>query len=842
VAKNFQKISSGITLAPLSTAPTSLVDGDIWYDSVSGTFKSRAGGITSGLGAVSIGGTITGATAGSVLFAGAAGILAQDNAKFFWDDTNFRLGIGTAAPSSGIDIVMAAADASTAIKIDRTASGSGTGIGLEIKNTATTSNGKLINAIQSGAVGAGMSLSIANVSNSRGALEVGTTGTGQAVLATTSGNGAAILGNASAGTGTGIAAYTSSATGRAFAIGSATTGSIVGISAQRTPAFTSYDLILPNAQGAAGTTLSNNGSGLLTWVAPMSIGGSVTSATAGSIFFAGTSGVLQQDNANLFWDDTNNRLGIGTTAPGAKLQIDANDGDDMLLLKSSTGSSNKLQVNYDGFALNFIANGEYVQFYGSAGFIFANPITTYQGPAVNKGTQAASIMIDGGQYATAGNTLTNSNVIMNSFAWNGSDGYSIQTQLDALKLTQLSATTNDARLDIGPSIHMLTVGGNVGIGTTTPAEKLDVSGNIQIPATTATDGQIKQNGVTLLHTYGTSSIFVGNSAGDLTSTGDGHNVGIGYLNMGGITTAAHNASVGSLAGPYQGGNNNAILGAEAAGGLTGNSNVAIGFRSMQNVGTVYSNIAIGQSAFRDGGSSSNIMIGQDTGALLTGGSGSNTFIGSNTGGGITTGSYNTILGASVNGLSDPSNNIILADGQGNIKARNDGTNWSITGHMAITTNSELRLNNTANTFYVAHKADSSLASTVTYTWPVDGTSGQILYTNGSGVLDWKNNTWNSSVKSANYTAVNNDELYVDTTGSAVTITLPATATIGHRVRVIDYIPGNWSSFNSVTVARNGNKIDADTSDFSTNGFEGEGFEFVYVNATVGWRNLAIKAT
>jgi len=53
----------------------------------------------------------------------------------------------------------------------------------------------------------------------------------------------------------------------------------------------------------------------------MAIGGSITSATAGSVLFAGTSGVLQQDNANLFWDDTNNRLGIGTTSPSTALQV-----------------------------------------------------------------------------------------------------------------------------------------------------------------------------------------------------------------------------------------------------------------------------------------------------------------------------------------------------------------------------------------------------------------------------------------------------------------------------------------------------------------------------------------
>lgn len=41
----------------------------------------------------SIGSTVTGATQGSVLFAGAVGVLAQNNAAFFWDDTNKRLTI-----------------------------------------------------------------------------------------------------------------------------------------------------------------------------------------------------------------------------------------------------------------------------------------------------------------------------------------------------------------------------------------------------------------------------------------------------------------------------------------------------------------------------------------------------------------------------------------------------------------------------------------------------------------------------------------------------------------------------------------------------------------------------
>ena len=45
-------------------------------------------------------GTSTAFTTGSVVFAGASGTYTQDNAKFFWDDTNNFLGIGTTSPIS----------------------------------------------------------------------------------------------------------------------------------------------------------------------------------------------------------------------------------------------------------------------------------------------------------------------------------------------------------------------------------------------------------------------------------------------------------------------------------------------------------------------------------------------------------------------------------------------------------------------------------------------------------------------------------------------------------------------------------------------------------------------
>jgi hypothetical protein len=83
-------------------------------------------------------------------------------------------------------------------------------------------------------------------------------------------------------------------------------------------------MLIGNSAGGydyvASSTLGGGGGG-------MAIGGSITSATAGSILFAGPSGVLAQDNSNLFFNSTNRRLGIQVASPLASLHVDAIYGD-----------------------------------------------------------------------------------------------------------------------------------------------------------------------------------------------------------------------------------------------------------------------------------------------------------------------------------------------------------------------------------------------------------------------------------------------------------------------------------------------------------------------------------
>jgi hypothetical protein len=70
-----------------------------------------SGGATSSWGTLGVAGGGTGATSfttGSVIFEGASA-LSEDNPKFFWDNTNYRLGIGNAAPDNSLHITSSTA-------------------------------------------------------------------------------------------------------------------------------------------------------------------------------------------------------------------------------------------------------------------------------------------------------------------------------------------------------------------------------------------------------------------------------------------------------------------------------------------------------------------------------------------------------------------------------------------------------------------------------------------------------------------------------------------------------------------------------------------------------------
>lgn len=93
-------------------------------------------------------------------------------------------------------------------------------------------------------------------------------------------------------------------------------------------------------------------------------------------------------------------------------------------------------------------------------------------------------------------------------------------------------------------------------------------------------------------------------------------------------------------------------------------------------------------------------------------------------------------------------------------------------------------------------------------------------------------------KSADYTANTLDQLMVDTTSGAVTITLPANPALNQTVLVAD-AQGTWDT-NPVTIARNG-KLIGGTATNLTLGNQNEVHQFVYVGGATGWRNIILQS-
>jgi hypothetical protein len=91
--------------------------------------------------------------------------------------------------------------------------------------------------------------------------------------------------------------------------------------------------------------------------------------------------------------------------------------------------------------------------------------------------------------------------------------------------------------------------------------------------------------------------------------------------------------------------------------------------------------------------------------------------------------------------------------------------------------------------------------------------------------------WDTTAKTASFTAVSGNGYFVNTTSGAITVTLPATPSAGDIVAIKDY--ANTADTNTITIARNGSNIDG-TAEDGTIPNEGGSVTLVYVDATKGW--------
>jgi hypothetical protein len=234
--------------------------------------------------------------------------------------------------------------------------------------------------------------------------------------------------------------------------------------------------------GTTGFTPSTATTGAITLAGTLGVAnggtGTTTAFTAGSVVFAGASGVYSQDNANFFWDDTNNRLGIGTATPSIKLQVsDVDQATARIGVNNVNGQNYHLVagvpgLSNSGFAI-FDATASATRMYLDSSGNFGIGITT---PVSYAGY--GNLTVNG----TSGGTLT----LRNSANTNSSEmaATASEVYLKSVVATPLWFGTNNTEK------MRITATGDVGIGTSSPATKLDVVNSgvsqIQIQNTSGT--------------------------------------------------------------------------------------------------------------------------------------------------------------------------------------------------------------------------------------------------------------------------------------------------------------------------------------------------------------------
>ncbi|MBI2086008.1 MerR family DNA-binding transcriptional regulator, partial [Candidatus Daviesbacteria bacterium] len=283
---------------------------------------------------------------------------------------------------------------------------------------------------------------------------------------------------------TGTANITSNTTigGTLGVTGASTLSSTLGVSSGLSVGSAYYSLSPPPngaiIEGNVGIGTSAPGSFALNVNGDANITGSLitsqsltfSSLSQGSVVFAGSSGTLSQNNPNFYWDDTNTRLGIGTSAPSDTLTVSGTSSFASTLTASNglTLTTGALNLTSTSGAVNLGLTSSTQAFRLGAGFNF----------------DSTNSRVGIGSTAAPTSALT---VIGNIGIGTSAAGAALQVNGGGL----FGWGTASSSLSSGA---ILGVNGNVGVGTTTPLANLHVVGQCVTGDTRLRRRKKKKNG------------------------------------------------------------------------------------------------------------------------------------------------------------------------------------------------------------------------------------------------------------------------------------------------------------------------------------------------------------